>query len=185
MNIFKCSKESFSVIGKQGSTNEGAGFIKRLWEEANKGFAEISYLAKRDSEGNILGFWGAMSDFSLSFKPWENDFSQGLYLAGVECDKDIEVPENWIKWDIPGYEYICTELEGENTFGEMLRYLNDNNIALAAAVHDFTCPKTGKNYMFFPIKKTIVYQNYKKHRKIAEEHFPCDFVVYKQPTFAE
>lgn len=25
--------------------------------------------------------------------------------------------------------------------------------SMAGAVHDFACPKTGKSYMFFPIKK--------------------------------
>ena len=34
----------------------------------------------------------------------------------------------------------------------MIQYLKDNNIELAGAVHDFTCPQTGKGYMFFPIK---------------------------------
>ncbi|WP_394854992.1 hypothetical protein [Clostridium lamae] len=33
MEINKCIKESFSVIGKEGSTNEGNGFIQRLWQE--------------------------------------------------------------------------------------------------------------------------------------------------------
>lgn len=36
-----------------------------------------------------------MSDFSRSFHPWE-DFSKGLYLAGVECSDDAEAPDGWI-----------------------------------------------------------------------------------------
>ena len=28
----------------------------------------------------------------------------------------------------------------------------ENDITLAGAVHDFTCPATGKNYMYFPVK---------------------------------
>ncbi len=54
---------------------------------------------------------------------------------------------------IPAYEYIVTECENENTFTEVMNYLKENNIPLAGAVQDFTCPSTGKNYMFFPIKK--------------------------------
>ena len=27
-----------------------------------------------------------------------------------------------------------------------------NNIALVGAVHDFTCPVDGKNYMYFPFR---------------------------------
>ena len=85
MVIEKCTKPSFTVIGKQGSTHDGQGFVQRLWEDGNAHFSEVHHLAKKDEKGNLCGVWGAMSDFSLSFRPWENDFTQGLYLAGVEC----------------------------------------------------------------------------------------------------
>ncbi len=102
MNIERITKPAFTVIGKEGSTKDGEGFIGRLWEDANSHFGEIAHLAKKDENGVPHGVWGAMSDFSRSFKPWEN-FSEGLYLAG--------------------------------------------------AVHDFTCPQTGKSYMLFPVKR--------------------------------
>ena len=54
---------------------------------------------------------------------------------------------------VPGYEYIYVERENDNTFSEVIQYMKDNGIALAGAVHDFTCPQTGKGYMFFPIRK--------------------------------
>lgn len=153
MNINTCIKESFAVIGKEGSTKDGDGFIQRLWEDANGHFGEVAVLAKKDEQGNLLGIWGAMSDFSLSFLPWEEGFSQGLYLAGVECDDAAEAPEGWTKWTIPGYEYVYVECEGGDTFPKTLNYLAENNLTLVGAVHDFTCPETGKNYMFFPIRK--------------------------------
>ena len=153
MNIQICIKESFTVIGKEGSTKDGAGFIQRLWEDANGHFGEVAKLAKKDEEGNLLGIWGAMSDFSHSFLPWEEGFSQGLYLAGVECEDTAEVPEGWTKWTIPGYEYVYVECEGGDTFPQALNYLAENKLTLVGAVHDFTCPETGKNYMFFPIRK--------------------------------
>ncbi len=81
MKIEICEKESFVVIGKEGSTMGGAGFIQKLWDEANSHFGEIAHLAKKDEDGNISGIWGAMSDFSRSFQPWEG-FQKGLYLAG-------------------------------------------------------------------------------------------------------
>ena len=93
-----------------------------------------------------------MSDFSRTFKPWEN-FSEGLYLASAECIDEAEAPKGWTKWVIPGFEYLYVECESQNTFSDMLQYLNDNGIPLAGAVHDFTCPQTGKSYMFFPIKR--------------------------------
>lgn len=152
MKIETCEKEAFTVIGKEGSTSDGAGFIQKLWEDANVHFGEIQHLAKRDESGNICGIWGAMSDFSHSFHPWE-DFSQGLYLAGVECEDGAEAPDGWVKWIIPGYAYIYVEREHDGTFSEMIRYLKAHDIPLVGAVHDFTCPQTGKNYMFFPIRK--------------------------------
>ena len=83
---------------------------------------------------------------------WEDGFSKGLYLAGVECTDDAHPPEGWTKWTIPVYEYLCAEVENENTFSDVLDYMNANGIALAGAVHDFTCPSSGKNYMYFPIR---------------------------------
>jgi hypothetical protein len=79
MEIKKCIKESFSVVGKEGSTNDGDGFIQKLWEDANNHYNEIVALVKTDKNGNPVGFWGAMSDFSRSFKPWEYNLSKGIY----------------------------------------------------------------------------------------------------------
>ena len=152
MTIERCEKESFVVIGKEGSSLDGAGFIQRLWEDANSHFEEIRHLAKTDEEGNIGGIWGAMSDFTRSFQPWE-DFSRGLYLAGVECRDDAEAPDGWTKWTVPGYEYIYVECEDDNTFSDVINYMEENYIPLAGAVHDFICPQTGKNYMFFPVRR--------------------------------
>ncbi len=152
MKLQRCEKKSFTVIGKEGSTSEGEGFIQKLWNDANSHFEEVRPLAKKDEDGQLVGIWGAMSDFSRSFAPWE-DFCRGLYLAGVECNDDAEAPEGWTKWIIPGYEYIYVEQEKEDTFSRTLQYLEENGISLAGAVHDFTCPRTGKNYMFFPVRK--------------------------------
>ena len=152
MKIDRCKKESFIVIGKEGATTDGADFIQKLWDDANSHFREVAHLAKKDENGNIRGIWGAMSDFSRSFKPWEG-FNQGLYLAGVECKDDSEAPDGWTKWVIPGYEYIYVERENEDTFSEVIKYLKEHDISLAGAVHDFTCPRTGKGYLFFPIRR--------------------------------
>lgn len=149
----KCIKESFSVIGKEGSTTDGKGFVQRLWQEANAHFSEVQGLAKKDEKGMFAGFWGAMSDMSRSFQPWEKNFSMGLYLAGVECIDNAEAPEGWVKWTIPGYEYIYVEVTGSDTFQNVIQHLVQSNTPLVGAVHDFTCPETGKSYMFFPIRR--------------------------------
>lgn len=151
MEIQRCRKESFSVIGKEGSTDEGNDFIRRLWTDANSLFQEVVELAKKDDKGNLIGLWGAMSDFSHSFHPWEDNFTRGLYLAGVEVKDDALAPQGWVKWRIPSYEFIYIEKEG-TSFSEGIRYLEENNLTLAGAVHDFHNPITGKDYMYFPIK---------------------------------
>ena len=76
-----------------------------------------------------------------------------LYLAGVECDDEAQAPEGWTKWVVPGFEYAYVECDDRNVFPEMLNWLEENSLSLAGAVHDFTCPETGKQYMFFPIRR--------------------------------
>lgn len=153
MKIETIIKESFAVIGKEGSTEEGPGFIQNLWLDANSHFEEVAYLARRDESGTPAGIWGAMTDLSRSYQPWEDNFSKGLYLAGVECESDAQPPKGWTKWIIPGYEYLRAEFDHDTVFPEMIAYLQENKIPLAGAVHDFTCPKTGKSYIYFPIRR--------------------------------
>ena len=76
-------KEEFAVIGKEGSTLDGEEFIQELWNDANRHFSEVEHLVKKNANGGVVGIWGVMSDISRSFKPWEDGFSKGLYLAGV------------------------------------------------------------------------------------------------------
>ncbi len=152
MNIERISKPAFAVIGKEGSTEDGAGFVQRLWQEANAHFGEIAHLAKRDDRGNLAGLWGAMTDMSRSFRPWD-DFSRGLYLAGAEVRDDAEPPEGWVKWVVPALESLRVEHEDENTFNAMLDYLKAQNTPLAAAVQEYTCPLTGKEYILFPVRR--------------------------------
>ena len=112
MHIEIINKDSFCVIGKEGSTDMGTGFIQKLWNEANTHFNEISNLVKRDDEEKPLACWGAMSDFSISFMPWENNFTRGKYLAGAECLDEALAPEGWVKWTVPGFKYIKIRWDG-------------------------------------------------------------------------
>lgn len=153
MKIEKCIKESFSVIGKEGSTEDGFGFVQRLWEDANAHFAEVSHLARKDEKGNLVGIWGAMSDCSRMFQPWEDGFSKGLYLAGIECVDNAIPPEGWTRWEIPGFEYLCVECDHDTVFSEMIAFLQGHHMPLAGAVQDFIDPQTGKNHMYFPVRR--------------------------------
>lgn len=151
MSVEKIVKDSFTVIGIEGSTNDGEGFIQNLWAQANARFAEISDLCKRDAQGNFAGFWGAMSDFSRNFLPW-TDFSQGLYLAGAECRDDAAPPDGWTKWVVPACMYLRFDCDAYS-FPQAMDYMQQNGFTLAGAVHDFTDPRTGKNYIYAPIER--------------------------------
>ena len=153
MKVERCAMPAFAVIGKEGSTEDGPDFVARLWADATAHYEQVEQLAQKDEQGQPVGFWGAMSDLSRSFQPWEDHFTRGLYLAGVQCGTDQIPPTGWSKWVIPAYEYLYTECSEPNTFEQMLGYMRENGFSLVGAVHDFICPETGKNFMFFPISK--------------------------------
>ena len=159
--MFQTIKEKFVVIGKEGSTSDGEGFIRKLWNDANGHFHEIAHLAKKNARGRIVGIWGAMTDFSRSFQPWEDGFQKGLYLAGVECTDDAEAPQGWTKWTIPGYEYLVVENQN-GAFQKTIGQMKEEGISLAGAVHEYTDPATGKDYLYFPIRKIDEAKNSEK-----------------------
>ena len=146
-------KPAFAVIGMEGSTENGPGFIQALWEQANSRFGEVAHLAKTNPDGSLCGIWGAMSDMNRRFRPWEEGFTKGLYLAGVEVRDDAQPPAGWVRWDVPGCEYVRVENDAPDVFPRTLQTLAEQGLALAGAVHDFTAPATGKGYMLFPIRK--------------------------------
>lgn len=146
-------KPAFAVIGMEGATTDGSGFIAALWEKANSCFGEVAPLAKTNPDGSLCGVWGAMTDMSRAFQPWEDGFTRGLYLAGVEVRDDAQPPEGWVRWDIPGYEYVRVESGAPDVFPRTLEVLAAQGLPLVGAVHDFTDPATGKSYMCFPVRK--------------------------------
>lgn len=146
-------KPAFSVIGMEGATTDGPGFIQALWDRANSRFGEVAHLAKHNPDGSLAGIWGVMTDMSRSFQPWEDGFSKGLYLAGVEVRDDAQPPAGWVRWDIPGFEYVRVENNAPDIFPRTLKTLSQEGLPLAGAVHDFTDPATGTGYMLFPIRR--------------------------------
>jgi len=146
-------KPAFAVIGMEGSTLEGDGFVARLWAEANGRFPEVASLAKKNPDGSLAGVWGAMTDMGRQFLPWEEGFTRGLYLAGVECREDALPPQGWTRWDVPGFEYVRVLNDAPDTFPKTLAALAEQGLSLAGAVQDYTDPATGRGYMCFPIRR--------------------------------
>ncbi len=145
-------KPAFAVIGKQGSTEDGPGFIQALWEDANAHFDQVEALAKRDEKGRLAGVWGLMSDRSLSFHPWEENLTKGLYLAGVEVEDAASPPEGWVKWVSPAYEYMVVE-SGQESLSCALKELDRLGLSLAGAIYDHTSPETGEGFQYLPIRR--------------------------------
>ena len=145
-----------AIIGKVGLCTKEKNVVQDLWQQANSNFSDIADLGMKNADGSFVGFWGAMSDETLSFLPWTDDFSRGLYLAGVEVYEDAAAPDGWVKWVMPARRYIVTDAAPES-YGETFRNVIDRLIPklgmkLAGAVCDFTEPADGQNKLFFPIE---------------------------------
>lgn len=153
MQIETITKDDFCVIGKAGSTEDGEGFVGRLWADANAHFAEVSHLAATREDGSLAGVWGAMTDMDFGFLPWQENFTKGRYLAGIEAREEAVAPKGWEKWNVPGFTALRVKVESPDTFPEMIGWMKDNGVTLAGAVQDFTDPATGGNYMLFPIAR--------------------------------
>ena len=50
--MMKVIKEKFVVIGKEGSTLDGEGFIQKLWNDANSNFSESDALTPVGGPGH-------------------------------------------------------------------------------------------------------------------------------------
>ncbi|WP_199613635.1 GyrI-like domain-containing protein [Paenibacillus alkalitolerans] len=160
MSVTIEDKESFTVIGKlgKGLSSEGYKWIPAIWQEAKSNFAEIRELVKKDSEGNLVGIWGAMSDISERFERWTE---RGKYLASCEVSDNSVAPTGWTKWVIPPYKYAvigCSQDTYQEKFNYMLsEYLPNNGYSIVGAVHEFYNPKetNGNLYLYFPIEKNL------------------------------
>ena len=145
-----------AIIGKEGLCTKEKNVVQDLWQQANSGFSEIADLGMKNADGSFVGFWGAMSDETMSFLPWTENFSRGLYLAGVEVYEDTAVLDGWAKWVMPARKYLVTDVTPESykeTFGYVISSLiSELGMKLTGAVCDFTEPATGQNKLFFPVE---------------------------------
>ena len=144
-----------AVIGREGLCTKEKNVVRELWAQANSRFCEVADLGMKNADGSYVGFWGAMSDETRSFQPWTEDFSRGMYLAGIETYEETAAPAGWTKWVMPARKYLVTAVDPES-YEETFRTVIDNllpalGMKLAGAVCDFTDPATGQNKLFFPV----------------------------------
>ena len=145
-----------SIIGKEGLCTKEKNVVQDLWQQANSNFSDIADLGKKNADGFFFFFFGAMSDETMSFMPWTDGFTRGLYLAGVEVYENTAVPDGWVKWVMPARKYLVTQVAPESygeTFETVINSLiPELGMKLAGAVCDFTEPATGQNKLFFPVE---------------------------------
>jgi hypothetical protein len=150
-NLFVLKKlPSFSVVGFEGSTAEGKDIVGKLWDKAEKNIADVLPSLKKRSIFPI--YWGLMSDFSRALKPWENDYSEGLYLAGFElADTKLIPPEGWSKWDVPPQTYLTLKMEEDyrSTLEKGLALIAQNGYVLSGAIFDHG--EEGTMWLYFPV----------------------------------
>lgn len=158
MKIRTVIKDEFTVIGKmgQGSTENAAQWVPKLWENANKNFNEIKSIISYNKDGGIKGLWGIMSDLEERFERWSDS---GKYLAGCETEKNIILPIGWIKWTVPAQTYILVACTTE-TYGDVINYIitdytMKNNIKIIGAINEhYPEPGNPDNIeLYFPIKR--------------------------------
>lgn len=156
MEIVTCELPAVSVIGMEGEAKPGHNPASALWEKANARYNEVEALALQDENGAPVGFWGAMSNLSRSFLPWEDGFSRGLYLAGIQVPPEALPPEGWMKWTLPAFACLRVRAEGDYAaaFQAGLKELERRGLALAGAVQEYQRPSEGGQlYLFFPFKR--------------------------------
>lgn len=150
-NLFVLKKlPPFSVVGFEGSTKEGADIVGKLWDKAEKHVEDVLPSLKKRTIFPI--YWGLMSDFSRSLKPWENDYSEGLYLAGFElADNKLIPPEGWVKWDVPAQTYLMLKMEEDyrSTLVKGLALIQANGYVLSGAIFDHG--EEGTMWLYFPV----------------------------------
>ncbi len=116
MRLETWKKDAFAVIGREGSTSDGPGFIQKLWADANAHFSEVRALAKRDEAGRPVGFWGSHVRLFPLFRAWEDNFSKGLYLAGVECEDGAQAPRGGPSGPSPAMSISASRRRGNPPF---------------------------------------------------------------------
>lgn len=77
MDIRIVDLPEIAINGKEGFCTEESNIVQDLWEQANENFGEVLELGMKEESGEFVGFWGAMSDETMSFMPWTNNFTRG------------------------------------------------------------------------------------------------------------
>lgn len=102
------TKEEFVIAGYRKHTRDGYGVIGEAWFELKSNMDSL----KRKNEHTMYGF----EDYSEEFTADPLAF---YYMAGVEVDKETELPEGMYRKVVPKAEYAVFTVNGNNANGEI------------------------------------------------------------------
>ena len=109
MKIEKRIKETFVVIGKEGSTMDGQGFIQKLWENANSHYSEVQSLAKKDENGKFIRRERFCGNCSRSFYVGEHVEQTDIKAKFEDGILKVYVPKKEAKPVVEEKKYITIE----------------------------------------------------------------------------
>ncbi len=155
MNIKKCTLEPFVVIGLVKENNGMYDTNSALWEELNRKGQSIRHLAKKDDDGDIMGAWGLLSNDKTPFRPTANPLAKTLYMAGLEVEDNAKAPKGFVKWIVPGGDFLYAPVEEQkmSTLGQILLWAKENGLEPNGYPYDFMPPDGGMMYIFLPVKE--------------------------------
>ena len=139
MSMMPITRESFSVIGRQGQgpSRFGQTWIRPLWRDLHGEFDAIAHLVKRGPDGGIAGTWGLMSGASVYLAPWGEE---GRYLAGCETNPGVSPPRGWALWHVPAQTYFvaaCRRGQYQQTYERVVgELLAGGRYNLSGAAHE-------------------------------------------------
>ena len=61
--------------------------VQTLWQQAESNFNEVADIGMKNADGSFVGFWGAMSDETMAFMPWSDDFREDCIWLELKCMK--------------------------------------------------------------------------------------------------
>lgn len=159
MQVKIIRRDSFLVMGKigQGKISTDATWIQSLWNETKTEFETLSYYAKREVNGEIIGLWGITNDCSGKFLPCQE--KEGEYMAGIEVDKNIVLPDGWTVWEVPAFTYLVVECRKKNykrvVSYILVDYMTTEYFRLVGAIQEFYDYKENSDMvtLYFPIER--------------------------------
>ena len=120
--MFRVKKEAFAVIGKEGSTAEGEGFIQKLWQEAQRPFRGDRPPGEAGPGRGAGGHLGGPSTdfFPLPSGPGRTAFARACTWRGWSAPTRRRRAAGWTKWTIPPVMSTWRWKTGPGPLGETL-----------------------------------------------------------------